>query len=216
MDIKYLGHSAFHIKGKTDSVVCDPFDPKMVGLSFPKIEAGIITISHQHQDHNFVQAVTGATLTLDIPGEYEKQGIRINGYPSFHDNKKGEERGGNTLFRIEVDGVSILHCGDLGHTLDDEIIEEIGSVAVLLVPVGGHYTIDAAKASAVVAAIEPSIVVPMHYKTAKHDSSFEEMAELSVFLKEMGVAEVEPVKKLTLKKEDTEAAEMKVVVMDAS
>jgi len=217
MDIKYLGHSSFHLKGKTSSVVCDPFDPKIVGLPFSKIEAGIVTLSHAHDDHNYVEGVTGEPLVLDLPGEFEKQGIRINGYAAYHDAKQGEERGPNIIFKIEVDGVSILHCGDLGHAFDDEIIEEIGEVHVLLVPVGGHFTIDANKAKAIVAAVEPAIVIPMHYKEQKHAPMFEVLADLSVFLKEMGVAEYEQQKKLTLKKEDFAASEqLKVVVMDPS
>ncbi len=216
MDIKYLGHASFHIKGKTESVVTDPFDSK-IGLKFPSVEAGIVTISHEHNDHNQRKQVTGASLVIDIPGDYEKNGVRITGFHTYHDNEKGAKRGLNTMFKIEIDGVMILHCGDLGHMINDELAEEINNVDVLMVPVGGFYTIDAKQAYELVKVIEPSIVIPMHYRTDKHDAkTFGDVAPLSDFLTIMGVTTVEPVKKLTLKKEDFTNEEMKVVVMETA
>lgn len=217
MDIKYLGHSSFQIKGKTESVVTDPYDSKMTGLKFPKIEAGIVTISHQHGDHNDKKAVDGATLVLDIPGDYEKNGVRITGYHTYHDAEKGAKRGLNTMFKIEMEGMTVLHCGDLGHTIDDELAEEINNVDILMVPVGGFYTIDAKGAYEVIKALEPTIVIPMHYRTDKHDSkAFGEVAPLSDFLKVMDITTIEPVKKLSLKKDDLASGEMKVVVMETA
>lgn len=217
MDIKYLGHSSFQIKGKNESVVTDPFSPKMTGLKFSSVEAGIVTISHEHGDHNERKGVTGASLVLDIPGDYEKNGVRITGFHSYHDDEKGAKRGLNTMFKIEMDGIAVLHCGDLGHQIDDELAEEIDNVDVLMVPVGGFYTIDAKGAYEVIKVLEPTIVIPMHYRTDKHDEKgFGDVAPLADFLKVMDLANIEPVKKLTIKKEDLLVEQMKVVVMEAS
>lgn len=215
MDIKYLGHSSFHLKGKNGSVVTDPFDSKMVGLKFPQVEADIITISHHHADHNATAAVSGTPLVLDIPGEYEKGGIRVTGYDTFHDGERGEKRGRNTMFKIEADGLSVLHCGDLGHIPADELIEEIDTVDVLLIPVGGFYTITADEAVSLVSKIEPGIVIPMHYNHPKlNQDGFAQLTPVSDFLKKIGADEaLEPVKKLTLKKQDI-AEETKVIVME--
>ncbi len=215
MDIKYFGHSSFYLKGKSDALVTDPFDPVMTGLKFPKIEATIVTVSHPHGDHDKTGFVEGSPLVIDIPGEYEKNGIRVTGYGVYHDNERGAKRGKNTMYKIEIDGVSVLHCGDLGHSLYEELTEEINEVDVLLVPVGGFYTIDARQAYEVIKQIEPSIVIPMHYRTEKHADSFKDVAPLADFLKVMEITEFEPVKKLTVKKEDM-AEEMKVVVMEAA
>lgn len=215
MEIRYLGHASFHLKGKDESVVTDPYDQAMTGLKFPKVEAGIVTVSHHHGDHDRGDQVEGNPLVVDIPGEYEKHGVRITGFGVYHDNEKGVKRGQNTMFKIEVDGVSVLHCGDLGHTLSEELAEEIDVVHILLVPVGGFYTIDAREAYEVVKQIEPTIVIPMHYKTDQHSVEFASIAPLAEFLKVMEIGEYEAVKKLTVKR-DTLGEEMKVVVMETS
>src|SRR3989344_1233999 len=146
MDIRYLGHAAFHIKTKTASIVTDPYNPEMVGLKFPKTEADIVTISHHLPDHDFVQAVSGTPLIIDWPGEFEKMSVRIFGFSSFHDGKKGEERGENIMYKFEAEDISILHCGDLGHSLTDAMVEDIGGVDIVCIPVGGIYTINASQA----------------------------------------------------------------------
>lgn len=143
MDISFLGHSAFKLKGKTASVVTDPYDPS-IGLKFPKTEADIVTITHDHLDHNAADQVGGNPFVISGPGEYEVKGIKIIGVPSFHDEKKGEVRGKNTIYNIKIDGLYICHLGDLGQTeLGSEQSDAIGQVDVLLIPVGGFYTIDA-------------------------------------------------------------------------
>lgn len=214
MDIKYFGHSAFFIRSKDAKVVTDPFDPKMTGIKFPKTEADIVTISHQHKDHNFKEGISGTPLFSEMPGEYEKNGVRITGYQTYHDKKKGEERGENVAYKIEADGISILHCGDLGVVWDDSFIDQLGEVDVLMVPVGGFYTVDANEAVELVKKIEPSLVIPMHYKTAKH-SKDAEISPVDEFLKKMAVEGVSPTPKLTIKKEDL-LDEMKTVVMEIS
>lgn len=215
MDIKYLGHSSFYLKGKTGAVITDPYDSSMVGLKFPKdLEASIVTVSHGHEDHNQANLVAGAPLVINIPGEYEKNGIRITGFGVYHDADMGAKRGKNNLYKIDIDEISILHCGDLGHTFSEDLVDEIGAVDILLIPVGGLYTIDADQAAKVIHELEPSIVIPMHYNSpALNQKVFGQLAAVSDFLKKMDIVAPEPVKKLSLKKEDI-GEEMKVVVME--
>jgi len=210
MDIKYLGHSSFFIKAKQGRLVTDPFDPKVVGLKFPTQEADVVTVSHGHGDHNFLDKVNGQPLIVDWPGHFEKKGIRISGYRSWHDKQKGSERGDNILYRIE-DDISILHCGDLGFVPEEEFFEEMGEVDVLMVPVGGFYTINADEAVEVVKRVEPSIVIPMHYSVP--GSIIPELAPVADFLKKMGAEGIVPVPKLTVKREEL-GEDMKVVVME--
>ena len=215
MDIKYLGHSSFYVKSKDGRLVMDPYDAS-IGLKFPKTEADVVTISHGHPDHSNLSGVTGDVLVVDSPGEFEKKEIRIFGFQSYHDAKKGVERGENIIFKFEIEGMSILHCGDLGYVLEDSFIEEIGEVDVLLVPTGGVYTIDAEQAVELVRKIEPSVIIPMHYNTTGlNPKTFGSLSPVTDFLKKIGKDGTVPVTKLTLKKEDL-AEEMKVVVMNIS
>lgn len=214
MEIKYIGHSSFFIKTKTAKIVTDPFNPQMTGLKLPKLEADIITVSHPHPDHNFVQGVKEGALVIDWPGEFEKNEVRMYGYQSFHDKQQGAERGANTMFKFESENLSILHCGDLGHILDKEMVEEIGSVDILLIPVGGFFTINAEEAVKVINEIEPSIVIPMHYNSPEmNQEQFGNLAMLDSFLKEIGATDVTPIEKLTIKKEDINVEDMKVVTL---
>ena len=195
MDIKYLGHSSFFIKSKEAKLVTDPFDPQMVGLKFPKVEADIVTVSHQHKDHNQAQLVVGTPLIIDMPGEFEKKSIRILGFQTFHDKQKGAERGENIAYKIEGEGISLLHCGDLGLVWDDSFIDQIGEINVLLIPVGGVYTIDVTQAVTIVKDVEPSIVIPMHYLVPGLQR---ELDPVTKFLKEMGLDEAAAQPKLTI------------------
>ncbi len=218
MEIKYLGHSSFFIKTKTAKIVTDPFDPGMVGLKFPKTEADIVTISHGHKDHNQFKNVSGingvSPLMIDIPGEFEKMGIRIFGFQTFHDKTNGSERGENIMYKFESEGMSLLHCGDLGMVPEESFLETIGEVDVLLVPVGGFYTIDSDEAVSLVKKIEPSIVIPMHYKTEKSSNVSEsKLSGVSEFTKKFGLDNPVPVPKFVYKKEETEQ-EMKVIVLE--
>ncbi len=213
MQIKYLGHSSFLFKSKEAKVIVDPFDPKAVGMKYPKQEADIVTLSHQHPDHNYRAGTSAEALVVDWPGEYEKLNVRIFGFPTYHDGQKGKERGENTIFKFEIEGISILHCGDLGHVLSDELVDEIGDVDVLLIPVGGYYTIDAAEAVQNIHKIEPSIVVPMHYNHKDLDQkTYKDVAGLDEFIKKYGSAPSETVDILNLKKEDL-PEETKLVVL---
>ena len=164
MDLTWLGHGCFRLRGKNASVVTDPFPPS-IGLKLPKLEAELVTVSHPHENHSYTQAVAGGGYRIEGPGEYEVAGVSVFGLPTFHDASSGAERGRNTVYVIELDDVRICHLGDLGHRLGDQDAEAIGTVDVLLVPVGGHNTVNAAQAAEIVTQLEPKIVIPMHYAT---------------------------------------------------
>lgn len=219
MDITYLGHSSFKLRGKTGTVVTDPYDSS-VGFKFPNTSADIITVSHAHADHNRVDQIIPTArrpkpFIINAPGEYEMLEISVFGYPSFHDNDTGASRGSNIIMVINVDGVTTAHLGDLGHELSPQTIAAMGVVHVLLVPVGGVYTIDAKQAHGVIEAIEPQIVVPMHYKTAQHAAQFAGLSGVDIFLKEMGKEGIEAKEKLTVTHESL-PSEMEIVVLKSS
>lgn len=201
MDISYLGHSAFKLRGKEATVVTDPFDKKTVGFTMPQVSADVITVSHSHSDHNAVSQVSGTARRRDpyvitAPGEYEASGIGVFGWGSFHDASQGNDRGKNTIYSIIVDGVRIVHLGDLGEVVNESQVDGLGAVDVLLLPVGGIFTIDAKQAMTVIEKLAPSIVIPMHYKTADHGPDFATMAPVNEFMQLMGVSDLEPVDKL--------------------
>lgn len=209
MKITWHGHSCFKIVTKDTTIVTDPFDKK-IGLKPLRCEANIITISHDHYDHNNATVLRGAPLIIDGPGEYELRGIVITGINSFHDSKQGQERGGNTIFVIELEDIRICHLGDLGQTeLTSNQVEKIGEVDILLIPVGGIYTIDSDRAIAVINQIEPRIVIPMHYKIPKLSIKLQGSDN---FLKEIGIKH-EVVDQLVIKKKDLLKEERRVIVM---
>jgi len=216
METKYLGHASFLIKTKTAKIVTDPFDPKIVGLKFPKVEAEIVTVSHQHEDHNRTDMIGGNPTIFDWPGEFEKMGVRIFGFKTYHDKDKGVKRGENIVFKIEAEGISIVHCGDLGLVPDDVFLDRLGNVDILLVPVGGFYTIDPTEAYELVKKIEPNIVIPMHYYNPKlNQQIFGSLSSVEEFTKKFGIEKPEVLQKLVYKKEEEEE-EMKVVVLEIS
>lgn len=214
MEISHLGHSSFKLRGKNVTLITDPFDPAMVGLKFPKLEADIVTISHDHNDHNFIKEISGNPLIINGPGEYEVKGADIIGLASFHDNQKGKLRGKNTIYRISLDDVSLVHLGDLGHELDDRDIEALDGIDILLIPVGGFFTISASEAMAVISKLEPNIIIPMHYLTEKYNQeNFAKIATVDNFLKEMGKVGITPQPKLNITK-DKIPAEPTIVVLE--
>lgn len=210
MTITWLGHSSFKIQNKETTLVTDPFD-KSIGINFPKTEAQIVTISHDHYDHSSLKKITGNPLVVDRPGEYEKGGITVKGILSFHDNKNGKERGLNTIYLIEVEDIRICHLGDLGQSkLSEEQLDKLDGVDILLIPVGGIYTIDAKDAANLVNEIEPRIVIPMHYKIPGLNIK---LNTVDKFCKEMGASGKEKINKLKIKKKDLPQEETKVYVM---
>jgi L-ascorbate metabolism protein UlaG (beta-lactamase superfamily) len=196
MEITWLGHSCFKIKGRQATIVTDPYSPDL-GYSLGKLNASIVTISHQHPGHSFTADVGGNPRAITGPGEYEISNVLVIGVATFHDKDRGKIRGSNTAYLIEIDEISICHLGDLGHVLTDEQVEELGNVDVLLVPVGGVSTIDSPVAAEIVRQLEPKAVIPMHYKTPALSRKLE---PVEAFLKEMGANNITPQAKLSLTK----------------
>jgi len=197
VEITYLGRSCFKIRGKQATVVTDPYGSEISSV-LGKAAAGIVTVSHDHQNHSATGDIEGNYRLINRPGEYEVAGTLVIGLPTFHDNEKGAKRGKNTVFVMEMDELSLCHLGDLGHPLTDAHIEEIGRVDVLMIPVGGISTIGAASAAALVRQMDPRIVLPMHYRT--QDPSCRDLDPVHNFLHEMGVHEATPQPKLNITK----------------
>jgi L-ascorbate metabolism protein UlaG (beta-lactamase superfamily) len=194
VDITWLGLSCFRIRGSQAVIITDPFPPGL-GYTLGKQTADIVTVSHPHPSHSYDQGINSEHRLVKGPGEYEISGVLILGISTYHDSVKGQSRGKNTIYLMEIDGVNVLHLGDLGHVLSDEQVEEIGNVDVLLLPVGGVSTINAAMAAEVMRKLEPRVVIPMHYKT---DKSSRDLEPVENFLKEMGQTQVEPRPKLNV------------------
>ena len=196
MEINWLGHSCFRIRGAQATILTDPYSPGL-GYSLGKQTARIVTVSHQHPGHSYTQGIGGEPKVVAGPGEYEVSGVLIIGMATFHDGQEGRERGKNTVYLMDVDEVSVCHLGDLGHVLNTEQVEEMENVDVLLLPVGGVSTINATMAAEVVRQLEPKVVVPMHYKT---EALKRELEPVDRFLKEMGLSEVSSQPKLSVTK----------------
>jgi L-ascorbate metabolism protein UlaG (beta-lactamase superfamily) len=185
MEISWLGHSCFNLKGKEATVVTDPFEPDF-GYLLNKLSANVVTLSHLHPGHSYAEGVDGNPKVLRRPGEYEVKHVFIIGFSTFHDKDSGKIRGKNVVYLIEMDGFKLCHLGDLGHQLSPQQIEEMSDLDVLFVPVGGVSTIDAREAAEVVHSINPRVIIPMHYQTEVSPW----LEPLDKFLKEMGVKEI--------------------------
>ncbi len=196
MEVTWLGHSCFRIKGKETVVITDPYHPDL-GYSLGQPTAHIVTISHHHPGHSYAPGISQPRKLIMGPGEYEIADVLITGIASYHDNQQGEKKGKNTIYLLELDELRVCHLGDLGHILTAEQLTEIGDVEVLLVPVGGVSTIDAAAALETVRLLKPKVVIPMHYKTEVLPM---ELEGVEAFLREWGVEEFAPQPKLSLTK----------------
>jgi L-ascorbate metabolism protein UlaG (beta-lactamase superfamily) len=208
-EIKWFGHGCFRVRGREATIVMDPVG-RSTGYSLPKQKADIVTISHNHPGHNAKNQVQEGYFLIDGPGEYEVSDVFITGIRTFHDAKGGTEHGFNTIYLLELEELRICHLGDLGHPLSEQQLEGLDDVDVLLVPVGGGRSLDAPGANEVIGQIEPKIVIPMHYRTAGGDQNLE---ALDRFCKELGVEEVTPQEKLTVRKSDLPET-VKVVILE--
>ena len=208
MEITWYGHSCFRLRGKGATVVTDPYSGEY-GYTLPRIRADIVTISHHHPDHDYVRGIKGNPKVVDGPGEYEIRGVFITGIPTFHDRRRGRDRGSNTVFLFDIDDLRVCHLGDLGHVLDQSQVEVLGDIDVLLIPVGSVSTINAAQAAEVVSLLEPKIVIPMHYKTEVLTLKLDPVDK---FLKEMGVGGLTPQESLKVTKSSL-PEETQVVVL---
>ena len=171
MKLKWLGHSCFLITSETGlRIITDPYSTGG-GINYSPVNeaADIVTVSHNHRDHNNIVAVRGKPEVITGSGTKTAKGLQFKGIASHHDESKGKERGANTIFYFTVDGIRLCHLGDLGHELSREEISQIGNVDVLLIPIGGFFTIDARVAAKVGDDLKPKVILPMHYKTSKCD-----------------------------------------------
>ncbi len=214
--ITWVGQSCFEIdvapaKDVSATIVIDPFDEK-IGLKLPNLKADIVLVTHNHPDHNNVKAVKGEPFIIDTPGEYEVKGVFVQGISSFHDDAQGKERGTNTIYTIETENIRFCHLGDFGQKeLNDEQLEKIGHVDILMIPVGGTYTITSAEAVKVIGQIDPKIVIPMHYALPKLSVDLD---SVETFLKAMGKNSAEPQDKLTVKSSTLpKDTDMEIVVL---
>lgn len=165
MKIQWLGHSAFRLTESTgSSIITDPFDPAVVGYGMAYLRADAVTSSHGHSDHNNFKGVKGTPVILNQAGSFDVGGISVHSILCDHDDCGGQARGKNLIYKFRLDGVTVCHMGDVGEECSPELIEQLIPVNVLLIPVGGNYTIDAARAKEYVDRIMPDVVIPMHYK----------------------------------------------------
>lgn len=177
MKITWLGHSSFLLEESTGTtIVTDPYDG-YIGFEMPQVEADIVTVSHAHKDHNRIDRVGGNPTVINRAGAYEIGGVHILAHRTNHDDKKGALRGGNLVFKYRMDGVDICHMGDIGEQCNAILVESLMPVNVLMIPVGGNYTVDAAEAKEYVDRIMPDIVIPMHYKTKDLDMDIDRINE---------------------------------------
>ena len=170
MKVKWLGHACFLLTSDSGlRIITDPYTTGVFGLEYapPAETADIVTVSHDHADHNNVAAVKGNPQVVQGVGSHEAKGIQFKGIATAHDESSGKERGANTIFCFALDGINVCHLGDLGHDLSDQAVADIGDVDVLLIPVGGNFTIDAPVADVVCKKLSPRVIIPMHFKNAR-------------------------------------------------
>ncbi len=215
MEINWLGHSCFVLRGKNVTLITDPFSPQPgqpqgETLKLSKVNAPIVTISHNHPGHNFAEGIGGNPRVVRGPGEYEISDVLITGVPSYHDAKRGAERGRNTIYVIHMDDLVICHLGDLGHILQEEQLEEVADADILLIPISGSNTLSAAQAAEVISQVEPHVVIPMHYRP--FTGTGEGPDPLDKFCREMGIEAVNAQPKLSILK-STLPVETQVVIL---
>lgn len=168
MKLQYLGHACFRIISEMGTtIVCDPFKSDWVGFDMARVRCDVVTMSHHHGDHDCMESIVGSPAELDVEISCAADDIAVESISTYHDDVKGAKRGGNLVFTFLVDGLKVAHMGDIG-CLDDNVVQRLKGYDVLLLPVGGTFTVDAEGAKWYVDQIQPKIVVPMHYKTAEH------------------------------------------------
>lgn len=210
MTITWFGHSCFRVESKEGSILIDPFS-KDIGLRPPRIKDDLVLVTHDHYDHNNVEGAPPQAMVIDGPGEYEKKGMYVRGIHSYHDKSKGQERGFNTIYVIKAEDMTICHMGDFGQDkFEEHQLEDIGDIDVLMVPIGGKYTVDYKEAVEVVGKIEPKIVIPMHYKVKDLKVDIDEPDK---FVKELGLTP-EQVDKYKIAKKNLPVEEMKLILFN--
>ncbi len=208
MNISWRGQSFFEIQTPEAKVIIDPYDAS-IGLKPPKTEADVVLITHNHPDHANIKSVSGSPFIIDSLGEYEIKGVFVKGILGFHDKDNKEPL---IIYNLESGGIKMCHLSDLGQKeLTDEQIEAIGEVDILMIPVGGTYTVDAKAAKDIVSQIEPRVVIPMHYKIPKLKVKLDGVES---FLKQMGAEKTETEKKFKVSQKNLPVEETKVVVLE--
>ena len=197
MELTWLGHSAFRIRGKEVTVLTDPPAPS-TGYSIGRVNADIVTISHNHPGHNYEKSAGSGAYVVHGPGEYEIKNVLITGVQTYHDDERGARLGRNTVYLLHFDDLLVCHLGDLGHLLDDRQQEVVNGCDVLLLPVGGGNALDAKRAVEVVGQVEPQVIVPMHYATPALKPAAGTLDPVEKFCHEMGVEVSEPLPKLVV------------------
>ena len=210
MQITWLGQSCFKIQGKDATIITDPYDGKKYGLKLPRLNADIVTSSHDHDDHNNIKAVSSQPFVVNTPGEYETKNVFIWGIHSWHDTNEGADRGDNIIFIFQIDGIKIAHLGDLGTNLTDEQFAKLEGVDILMIPVGGVYTINGQKAAEVVNKVEPRMVIPMHYKIPGLKLKLD---GVNKFCDEMGVKLNGPEEKLKISKKELPVEDVQIIIL---
>ncbi len=211
MTITWYGHSCFRLENKDTSILIDPFSSE-IGLRPPKIKDNIVLVTHQHYDHNNIEGLPQESFLAQGPGEYEVKNIFIKGIQSHHDKNQGRERGLNTIYVIKMDEMTLVHLGDFGEEkLSEEQVEKIGDVDILMIPVGGVYTINYKEAVGVIHQIEPKVVIPMHYKI---DGLKVDIDGPEKFLKEMGLTPEKTEKVYKIQSKNLPAEEMRLVLFN--
>jgi len=210
LEITWLGHSCFRLKGKAVNIVTDPCPPSL-GYSIGKLPADIVTISHPHTGHTFIQTITGEFRVLQGPGEYELKNTFVTGISTWHDQVKGENLGKNTVYILEIDGLILCHLGDIGHLPSPELTEEIGDIDILFIPVGGISTLSGTLAAEMVRRLTPKLVIPMHYRTPVLTRDLEPVDR---FLKELGLKETPRQPKLSVTRSSLPVNTPQVIVLE--
>ena len=168
MKLQYLGHSCFRLISEMGTtIVTDPYNNQMIGYEMACVRCDVVTMSHHHADHDCMDSIVGNPAVLDEEIACAADDIAVTSYSTFHDEVKGAKRGKNLVFCFLVDGIKVVHMGDIG-CLDENIVGKIKNCDVLLLPVGGTFTVDAVGAKWYVDRVKPKIVIPMHYKTEEH------------------------------------------------
>ena len=199
MELSWLGHSCFRLRGKEATLITDP--PGLsTGYTLGRLTADIVTISHHHAGHDYVQGIGGDPHVVDGPGEYEIQQTLITGVQTYHDNERGKRLGRNTAYLITLDDIHFCHLGDLGSKLDSRAQEALNGCDVLLIPVGGGNALNAEQATEVISQLEPRLIVPMHYGTPAFKPNGSQLDPVDRFLREMGVEAPEPLPKVAITK----------------
>jgi L-ascorbate metabolism protein UlaG (beta-lactamase superfamily) len=197
-EIKWFGHACFRLRSRDATIVTDPV-PRSFGFKIEKQRADIVTLSHDHPGHTNLDLFSTPPKLVNGPGEYEMNDVFITGIRTYHDDVKGEQHGRNTAYLFELEDVVVCHLGDLGHALTEEQVERVSPADIVIIPVGGGTVLDAVKAVEVLGQLDPRIIIPMQYQTQGGDKQRD---PLDRFLKEMGIAEITPRDKLSVRASD--------------